>query len=181
MTLPEPGAPFITTERLEVSIPTRDDIPGLLAIVAQPETHRYLGPMGTTSTHLSRTLRHIGSWLVYGYGLCVVKRRGERDPIGNCAIFRGHRDLGPDFDDRPEAGWIIHADHVGQGVASEAMQALLHWFDTAHGREVVCLIDPENAASLRLADKLGFAHLRDAIMPGSDERVVLLRRPPAEG
>ncbi|MDE1468195.1 GNAT family N-acetyltransferase [Aurantiacibacter sp. D1-12] len=177
MTLPDPARPVITTERFDLWIPGAEDIPGMLALLSHPETHRFLGPMGTPGSHMSRILRNVGSWVVYGYGLLVVKHRGDPAPIGNCGIFHTHRDLGADFDDRPEAGWIIAAEHAGQGVASEVMEAILRWFDTERGGEIMCMIDPDNAPSLRLADKFGFAPLRVAEMPDGDT-VRLFRRPP---
>ena len=180
MTLPDLDRPLVVTERLELWLPREDDIADMLAIVADPHTHRYLAPMGTTGSHLSRILRNTGSWVIYGYGLCAVKFIGDDRPIGNCAIFHSHRDLGADFDGWPEAGWIIGARHEGKGIASEAMQGLLEWFDAAHGREIVCLIEPGNAASLRLAEKLGFAPMREAILSDGDA-ALLLQRPAASG
>ena len=177
MTPPDVSRPFLTTQRFELWIPQARDMEGMLELVQHPETHRYLGPMGTTGSHMSRILRNVGSWLVYGYGLLVVKRKGDPAPIGNCGIFHTHRDLGDDFDDRPEAGWIISAGNTGQGVASEVMEAILAWFDAEHGGELMCMIDPDNAPSLRLAEKLGFIDLRTATMRDGDD-VRLLRRPP---
>ena len=57
------------------------------------------------------------------------------------------------------------------------MTAALDWFDRAHGpRRVVCMVTLDNAPSLRLADKLGFAPLREAALPDGDI-VRLFERP----
>jgi RimJ/RimL family protein N-acetyltransferase len=45
----------------------------------------------------------------------------------------------------------------GQGFASEGLAAALDWLDGATDhRRSVCLIDPANAASIRVAEKAGF-------------------------
>jgi RimJ/RimL family protein N-acetyltransferase len=99
--------------------------------------------------------------------------------IGNCGIFHTFRGLGDDFDDHPEAGWIVAAEHVGQGLGNEAMQAVLAWFDREHGQKrVVCMIAVGNEPSLKLAARLGFAPLRQAELPDGDI-VELLERLPA--
>ena len=62
------------------------------------------------------------------------------------------------FDDVPEAGWIVHHDHWRQGIAGEAMRAILAWFDRVHGAQRIgCMIEAGNTASEKLAATLGFA------------------------
>ena len=56
-------------------------------------------------------------------------------------------------------GWSVHADFAGQGIATEAVSALL---DLAFARDgmnlhrVSCGIMPHNTRSLRVAEKVGF-------------------------
>lgn len=174
------GQPFLVTERLELWRPQASDLPRMIEIVSDPETHRYLGPQGTYAEHLTRIMRNAGSWMLFGYGLLVVKRRDTGETIGNCGIFHSVRGLGDDFDDRAEGGWIIAANHVGQGFAGEAMRAIIDWFDKHFARELMCMISEGNAPSFRLAEKLGFVPMREAELPGG-EPVQLLRRPPPSG
>jgi len=44
------------------------------------------------------------------------------------------------------------------GYATEAMTAVLAWAGPAHPR-TVCIIDPDNFASLRVAAKLGYREI----------------------
>jgi len=105
-----------------------------------------------------------------------VRRRGQAEVIGNAGVFHSYRGLGPDFDDSPEAGWILAHDQVGQGLGREAMDAALAWFKCEHGAQrIVCMTAPENAASIRLAGKLGFTHMRDAAL-SDGEAVSLFER-----
>ena len=174
-------APFLLTERLELWKPQVADLHPMFEIVTHEETRRYLGGHSTLTDHFMRFTRNAGSWQLYGYGMLMVRRRGgDGTLLGNCGIFHSIRGLGDDFDDRPEAGWILSADSAGQGYAEEAMRAILSWFDDAFGSELMCMISMGNAASVRLAGKLGFAILREAKMPDG-KAVNLYRRPAPSG
>lgn len=170
--------PFLATERLELWQPTLADEPQMFAIIEDPRTHRFLGPMSTRADHFTRFQRGAGSWFLHGYGGFMVRLKGEPHVIGNCGVFHSYRGLGEDFDNKPEAGWIMAADHVGKGIAREAMEAALVWFDAAHGpREVVCMIEPGNVPSVVLAARLGFAPTRLATLPDGAEVQLLNRNP----
>jgi RimJ/RimL family protein N-acetyltransferase len=171
-------APHLVTERLDLRVPVAADVAAMAAIVAHEETGRFLGSHRDPADHFARFSRNAGSWLLYGYGGFMVRRRGGDEVIGNCGVFHSWRGLGDDFDDTPEAGWILRHDQVGQGLGREAMSAALGWFDRAHGpRRVVCMTAPENEASTRLAAKLGFTPMRDAVLPDGDA-VRLFERAP---
>ncbi|MEI5582820.1 MULTISPECIES: GNAT family N-acetyltransferase [unclassified Agromyces] len=69
-------------------------------------------------------------------------------------------------DARLEIGWVVHPDFQGRGLAAEAAAAAL---DLAFGRlvahRVEARLDPRNAASARLCERLGLrleGTLRDA-------------------
>jgi RimJ/RimL family protein N-acetyltransferase len=170
-------APLLVTERLELRRPTRDDLWQMHAIVSEPATRRFLGPSDSPADHFERFSRNAGSWLLYGYGNFMLRERASGALIGSAGVFRSFRGLGADFDDSAEAGWILCADRVGQGLAHEAMAAALAWFDREHGpQRIVCMITPGNAPSIRLAERLGFVALRDAKLPAGDA-VQLFERP----
>ena len=93
-------------------------------------------------------------------------------------VFRSHRGFGTELglDDVPEAGWIIHPGHWGQGIAREAMEAALAWFDQTHGSQrIACMIEVGHAASEVLAAKLGFVEYARH-QPEEGETVVLYER-----
>jgi len=163
------GAPPLVTERLELRLPVAADLAAMAAIVSHAETGRHLGRHTALADHFARFSRNAGSWLLYGYGSFTVRPRGSEEVIGNCGVFHSWRGLGEDFDDFPEAGWILRHDQVGRGLAHEALTAALAWFEREHGRRrLVCMITPGNEPSLRLAGKLGFAPMRDAVLPEGD-------------
>jgi RimJ/RimL family protein N-acetyltransferase len=171
-------APLLVTERLELWRPAQADIAPMHAIVTEPATQRFLAPTHTRAAHFERFCRNAGSWLLFGYGSFMLRERGSRDLVGNAGVFHSFRGLGEDFDDSPEAGWILRADRVGQGLAHEAMSAALAWFAREHGeRRVVCMISPANAPSIALAGRLGFTAMRQAELPDG-EAVRLFERLP---
>ena len=173
------GTPLLLTERLELRVPARADIAPMLAIVGEPATGRFLGRDSSYADHFARFSRNAGSWLLYGYGSLMLRERANGELIGNAGVFHSFRGLGGDFDDAPEAGWILRADRVGQGLAHEAMTAALAWFERTHGRQrIVCMIAPANAPSIGLAGRLGFLPLREARMPDGGETVRLFERLP---
>jgi RimJ/RimL family protein N-acetyltransferase len=171
--------PVLTTERLELWRPRASDRPLLEAMMEPAAVREYLGAMEpSTPDVFTRLLRNAGSWSLYGYGTFMVRERGEQAIVGNCGVFHSWRGLGDDFDDKPEAGWILAEQAFGRGIAHEAMTAALGWFDSTHGpRTIVAMIDPGNAPSLRLAAKLGFEPTRVAALPGAEETVQLFARP----
>jgi len=68
-------APLLVTERLELWLPANGDLAAMRAIVADPATHRFLGPQ-SAAAHFERFCRNAGSWLLYGYGSFMLRERG---------------------------------------------------------------------------------------------------------
>lgn len=170
--------PLLVTERLELWLPRAEDLHTTYDVVREPETARFLGAIAELNDHFMRFARGAGSWFLYGYGSLIVRLRGQSEVIGSCGLFHSIRGMGEDFDDNPEAGWILAADHVGKGLGLEAMEAILAWFDRVHGpRRVVCMIEQGNDPSVALARRMGFTHLRDSATPDGTP-VSLLERVP---
>lgn len=169
----------ITTERLELWRPQLGDLPGLLELTRADEARRFLGSfVPSEMDSFARLHRNAGSWALHGYGTFMVRLRGHQQIVGNCGVFRSHRGFGVELglDDVPEAGWIVHPDHWGKGVAREAIQAALAWFDQVHGSQrIACMIEAGHAASETLAAKLGFAEYARHQPPEGRELVLYAR------
>ena len=59
----------------------------------------------------------------------------------------------------PELHYWIRSDHAGRGLTTEAALALIRWAAIALGADRIWLwAGSENAASRRVAEKLGFVH-----------------------
>jgi RimJ/RimL family protein N-acetyltransferase len=91
-----------------------------------------------------------------GYGPWIVRERATGSFVGEVGIVDLHRDITP-LIDAPEAGWVLSPAAHGHGYATEAVNAALAWRDAnVAGNRTVCMIDPENVASIRVAAKCGF-------------------------
>lgn len=65
--------------------------------------------------------------------------------------------------DMPEIGYIFHPDYWGQGFAYEAMRAVVDYaFANRAVDHLMADIDPRNAASRKLLERLGFAYSHHA-------------------
>lgn len=63
----------------------------------------------------------------------------------------------------PEVGYILHPDHWGQGLATEALSAVVaHTFASWPVEAITADVDPRNEGSLRLLAKLGFVETHRA-------------------
>lgn len=134
---------------------------------------RALAPMHQADAW-TRLLRHFGHWTAFGYGpfLCFDADNRLVAEAGYADFRRG---VGPHFDFVPEGMWKVDLAEQGKGYASEAMAAITAWFDMAHNMpRSVCMIDPANIASIKVAERLGFAEFERSDYRGSP--IVLFER-----
>lgn len=166
--------PVIETSRLILRQNRPSDLEDRIAITGDPEFMRYIGGAHDRQENWARLMRHIGHWAVFGFGLFAIEEKGSGKYLGNVGLAHFERGLGADFDPYPEAAWMIAQWAEGKGYASEAMTAVLGWHERKFGAgQQVCIIDPDNAASLRLAARLGFHAFREGENRG---RTVLLHK-----
>jgi RimJ/RimL family protein N-acetyltransferase len=147
----------LDTPRLHLRQHDASDEANVHNLTADEGMRRYLSHQASVEDSYRRFLATVGGWALYGFGTFAVIERETGDYVGNCGLFRMKRDLKPDFDGEPEAGWIIAASRWGKGYASEAMAASIAWFEGAFGPQpTVCMIVPGNKSSERIAAKLGY-------------------------
>ena len=150
-------APVLETDRLILRVHTLADFAGCFILWSDPDVTRFIGGRPSTAEEVwSRLLRYAGHWQLLGYGYFVVTERETGTIIGECGLANFHRDIDPYLGDTPEAGWVLLPQYQGRGLAREALTAVLAWADTAKVPRTVCMVDPENRASLRLATSVGY-------------------------
>lgn len=151
------AAPTLMTERLILDAHRREDFDALAAMWADPAVVRYIG--GTPRDQedsWGRLLRYIGHWQLLGYGYWAVREKTSGNYIGGIGFADFHRQIEPALD-APEMGWTLITAAQGKGYATEALSAALEWAkDHFPQKKTVCIISPENRASLKVAQKVGF-------------------------
>lgn len=168
--------PMIETERLILRGMERADFPAIAEIWREPEVVRFIGGKPRSdSESWGAFLRNAGSWVLEGIGQWGVYRKSDAALLGCTGFFHARRGLGPDFDDVPEAGWVLSTAAQGQGYGPEAVAAAHGWFDTQpFGGSSGVMIDPAHQVSLALAAKFGYLRTRETEFGG--DAVQLLAR-----
>lgn len=147
----------IRTERLLLRRPTIDDLAAMHAIKSIAVAMRYWSTLPHASLEVTRAwLEQMIARTAAGGEDFLIEYEGR--VIGNVGAGR-----------LPEFGFILHPDYWGRGFASEASRAFVDYaFALPHVSELTADVDPRNAASLRVLDKLGF------VVTGTAERTFLL-------
>lgn len=173
------SAPRLETERLILREFRADDLDAHAATLGDSEVMRFIGgkPM-TREDSWRRLCSGVGSWQLIGIGPWAVERKSDGRMVGHCGFFEFQRDMQPSIRGEPEMGWIFDRSVHGQGVAFEACARALLWADEMLGAQSYpAIISLENVASMKLAERLGFKRLDDALY--RDEPIALFRRSPA--
>lgn len=168
----------LETARLRLREFQTGDLDDLEALWADPKVHQHITgkPMPRQDVWF-KILRAIGHWQALGFGYWVVEDKATARLIGEMGYGDFHRPNMPLLEDRPELGWILAADHHGKGLAFEALSAIQDWGDhNLRSSVTCCIISPANAASIRLAVKLGFVFAAMAGEKGDPVGVYLRNR-----
>jgi RimJ/RimL family protein N-acetyltransferase len=152
-------APEIITERLVLHGHRLKDFQESAAMWGDPEVVRYIGGRAFTEEEVwARILRYLGHWAALGYGFWVIREKATGRFVGEVGFADFRRELDPPFGETPEMGWALNPWAHGKGYAFEAIQAVLAWGDDRFGgsARTVCMINPENTPSIRVAEKAGY-------------------------
>jgi len=154
--------PVIETERLRLRRHRLDDFAASVAMWADPIVTRYIG--GKPFTHeevWARLLRYVGHWVLLGFGYWALEVKATGEFVGELGFADMKRDIQPSLEGLPELGWALVSHAHGKGYATEAVRAVVAWGDQRFGRaRTVCIIHPENGASIRVAEKCGYQELQ---------------------
>ena len=155
---PTGDVPVIDTGRLRLRGHRLDDFEDCVALWADPIVIRYiLDKPASREDSWARLLRYVGHWALLGFGFWAVEEKATGAYIGQIGFAEFQRDIQPPLVGVPEIGWVVSPRVHGKGYATEAVRAAVAWGDTRFaGARTVCVIHPENAASIRVAEKCGY-------------------------
>jgi len=97
------------------------------------------------------------------FGLFAVEYRENRKVIGYCGFYHQHID----GLDEVEIGYRLHPDYWNRGLATETAKAVQNAGFKQYGfNRMISVIEPENSASIRVAEKNGMKYEKDAVFKG---------------
>lgn len=147
---------ILETERLVLRRLVPSDLDSLFALYRDTDVRRYF-PEGTLT--YEETKEEL-EWFLNGHpshpelGLWATVHKGSKEFIGRCGLLPWTlRDR-----DEVEVAYLLAKEYWGQGLATEAARAIVEY---AFGRlglsRLICMIDPENQASIKVASKIGMS------------------------
>ena len=159
--------PTLHTARLVLRGPKLDDFEHWAAFFASPRSIHERGMMNRAEAWRVWAA-DVANWQLKGYGPYGLDDRETGAYLGEVGIYHGEDFPGP------ELGWFVIPEAEGKGYAAEAARAVLDWiratFDWAH---VTSIIDPKNARSIALGQRLGGTV--DPSLPGIDPGDIVIR------
>ncbi|HEX9333140.1 MAG TPA: GNAT family N-acetyltransferase [Anaerolineales bacterium] len=145
---------ILETKRLILRHLVMDDLDELFELYNDLEIRRYF-PEGVLT--LEETKEEL-EWFLNGHpkypelGLWATVHKETGKFIGRCGL------LPWEIDDKLEIeiAYLLNKSFWHQGLATEAAQGILNYgFEKLNLSRLICLIDPENAASQRVAERIG--------------------------
>jgi len=144
--------PRLATRRLVLRGIVRTDAPALFDVFSDPQVMRYWSRPPMASLQEAEALfeeidahwraRTLFQWAIVESGAVV----------GTCTLYQWNRTHA-----RAELGYALRRDRWGQGLATEAVAAVLGFaFERMGLHRVGADSDPRNAASARVLERLGF-------------------------
>ncbi len=175
--LPVTSIPVIETARLILRPFRAADFEPLAHLNRDPAFMRFFGARAMSPGESWRKLAmFIGHWQLRGFGFWAVEEKAGGRFIGRIGC---HEPEGwPGF----EVGWGLDPAFWGRGLATEGGRAALVYAYAMLGvSEVISVIDPDNAASIRVAEKLGARYERRMDLDGQPVLIYRHRDPRARG
>ena len=147
---------------------------------SDPIVTRFIG--GTPSTEQqvwSRMLTYAGHWALLDFGFWAIEEAASGTFIGELGFANFKRDIEPAMKEAPEIAWAFATRAHGKGLATEAVRAAVAWGDERFGAaRTVCLVNPDNLASIRVAAKCGYLEFKRSEFNGKPvlffERVAIV-------
>ncbi|MEM6465578.1 MAG: GNAT family N-acetyltransferase [Pseudomonadota bacterium] len=159
---------MLETERLMLRPPQPADLAAWTTFFTTERAQFVGGGVGKTDLAWRVFAVFLGHWALRQTGPYVLCRKDTGAPIGTAGPWY------PSGWPEKELTWSIWSpQNEGQGFAREAVQVLqTHVRADLHWSRAVSYIDPENAASIRLAERIGCRVDAGAPAPDDDPTLV---------
>jgi ribosomal-protein-alanine N-acetyltransferase len=164
------------TVRLQFRAFMVDDAEAFFSLNSHPDVMRYTGEPLLRSLEAGRdAIANHKDFDEVGYGRWACVLRETQTIIGFCGLK-----YLPDLD-VVDVGYRFLPEYWGRGLATEACAASLDFgFSTLHLDQIVGLVLPDNAASMRVLEKVGMLSDGEFVFDGMETlRYVKRRQEPA--
>lgn len=155
---------ILETNRLILRHQEPGDLERLYALYCDPEVTKYIPD---APRNYDETLKEL-EWYLNGHpkwpklGLWGTVYKGTGEFIGRCGLLPWTLD----GQDEVEVAYLISKAYWGKGLGTEAARAILDYgFEQLNLPRLICLIDKDNLASKRVAEKIGMTFEKE----GKDE------------
>jgi RimJ/RimL family protein N-acetyltransferase len=170
----------LETQRLLLRPFRPEDLDPYARLCADAEVMRFLGDGRTMSrAEVWRQMAFfLGHWQLRGYGLWAAVLKQTDALVGRIGLHN------PEGWPGLEVGWLLDPAFWGRGLAAEGGRAALDFaFAALKADHVVSVIQPGNARSIRVAERLGERFERREALNGREVLIYGIRRPepPPEG
>jgi RimJ/RimL family protein N-acetyltransferase len=153
------------TARLRFRAVTMDDVDRFLALHEDPLMARFMGSYDRAGM-VEWMQMGLDEWAERGHGRVAILDRDSGRFLGRTGLK-----YWPQFGET-EVGWALQPEARGKGIATEAGAAALKWgFERFDLPFITAMIQPENTASVRVAERLGLRPQRTDTLLG--EQVVV--------
>jgi RimJ/RimL family protein N-acetyltransferase len=174
---PENAKNLLRTDRLLLRPLTSSeaDVEAWIELHADPRMNRFVGSY-TRDEAVQRLQLVERNWAERGHGLFAIESPADGRFLGRSGL-----QYWEEFDE-VEAAWTLRLDAHGHGYATEAASAFLEWgWRTLDIPFVIAMIAPENTASARVAERLGFTVRGREQRLGRELLIYHILRPAAQG
>ena len=142
------------TDHLSLRLMTDDDATFYLEMLTDPDFVANIADRGLKTVDdalASLRERVFASYEAHGFGMYLVTRKSDGEAIGMAGLVKR------DFLDYVDLGYAFLPKGRGQGFATEAAQACVEYAREQFGiRRLAAITDPDNHASIRVLERLGF-------------------------
>jgi RimJ/RimL family protein N-acetyltransferase len=158
----------LETERLLLRQPRLADLEPWAEMMADEQVARFIGGLQPRAMVWRALMTMIGAWAETGCAMFAVIEKSSGEWIGRLGPWQ------PEGWPGPEVGWGLRRASWGRGYAYEGAVASMDYaFGTLGWGEVIHTIAPDNAASLRLAQRLGSVNAGRVALPAPHEQIVV--------
>ena len=140
----------LETEDLLLRAWRSDDAEHVIKFYANPTVSQYVGGPRDADAAWRGMALMIGHWQLKGYGYWAVEEKHSGDFVGAVGLWHS-----PGWPELELGYWLVEKFH-GKGYAKQAAARCLQYArEQMQAESLVSYIDPENIASIKMAESVG--------------------------